>query len=294
VSKLRGMRVAFATCSLVPDGWPDDHEPASLLSADFQSWDDPDVDWDRYDLVVLRSVFTYQHHVEAFLAWCRAIGPERLRNRPELAAFNADKRYLAELSVPSIPTTFVGADDPLPELRGEVVVKPNVSAGARDTGRFSPATHREAFALIERIREDGRVALVQPYMSRVDTYGEMAFVFFGEKLSHVLRKRAVLRPDEVAPVAREGFPRELGVAQAMLDDNLVLAGKAASPEHALAERVFAEVADNFGTPLFLRVDLVRDPMDAPILIEIEAIDPLFYFALAPGASARFAAAVLAS
>jgi hypothetical protein len=262
------MRVAFATCSLVPDGWPDDHEAASLLSADFRSWDDPDVDWSRYDRVVLRSVFTYQHRVEAFLAWCRAIGPERLRNAPALVAFNA--------------------------LRGEVVVKPNVSAGARDTGRFTPATHREAFALIDRIREDGRVALVQPYMSSVDTAGEMAFVFFGDRLSHVLRKRAVLRPDEVAPVAREGFPRELGVAQAMLDDNLVLAGKAASAEHALAERVFAEVADTFGTPLFLRVDLVRDPTNAPILIEIEAIDPLFYFALAPGASARFAAAVRGS
>jgi hypothetical protein len=288
------MRVAFATCSLVPDGWPDDHEAAALLSADFQSWDDPDVDWSRYDRVVLRSVFTYQHRVDAFLAWCHTIGPTRLRNTPELAAFSADKRYLSKLSAPSIPTTFIGRDDPLPALHGEVVVKPNVSAGARDTGRFSPATHREAFALIDRIRDDGRVALVQPYMSSVDTAGELAFVFFGDRLSHVLHKRAVLRPDEVAPVAREGFPRELGVAQAMLDDNLVLTGKASSAEHALAERVFAEVADTFGTPLFLRVDIVRDPTDAPILIEIEAIDPLFYFALAPGASARFAAAVRAS
>jgi hypothetical protein len=288
------MRVAFATCSLVPDGWPDDHEAAALLSADFQSWDDPDVDWSRYDRVVLRSVFTYQHRVDAFLAWCHTIGPARLRNTPDLAAFSADKRYLSKLSAPSIPTTFIGRGDPLPALHGEVVVKPNVSAGARDTGRFSPATHREAFALIDRIRDDGRVALVQPYMSSVDTAGELAFVFFGDRLSHVLHKRAVLRPDEVAPVAREGFPHELGVAQAMLDDNLVLAGKAASAEHALAERVFAEVADTFGTPLFLRVDLVRDPTDAPILIEIEAIDPLFYFALSPGASARFATVVRAS
>jgi hypothetical protein len=288
------MRVAFATCSLVPDGWPDDHEAAALLSADFQSWDDPDVDWSRYDRVVLRSVFTYQHRVDAFLAWCHAIGPARLRNTPELAAFTADKRYLSTLSAPSIPTTFVGADDPLPELRGEVVVKPNVSAGARNTGRFSPATYREAFALIDRIREGGRVALVQPYMSSVDTAGEVAFVFFGGRFSHLLRKRAVLRPDEVAPVASEGFPRELGVAQAMLDDDLVFAGTAAPAEHALAERVFAEVAETLGTPLFLRVDLVRDPTDAPVLMEIEAIDPLFYFALAPGASARFAAAVRAS
>jgi hypothetical protein len=288
------MRVAFATCVLVPEGWPDDREAAALLGADFQSWDDPDVDWGDYDRVVLRSVFTYQHHVDAFLAWCRAIGPERLRNIPELAAFSADKRYLSKLSAPSIPTTFIGADDPLPALHGEVVVKPNVSAGARDTGRFSAAAHREAVALIDCIREDGRVALVQPYMASVDAAGETEFVFFGGKLSHVLRKRAVLRPDEVAPVAREGFPRQLGVAQAMLDDNLVFAGTASPAEHAVAERVFAEVAESFGTPLFLRVDLVRDPADTPILIEIEAIDPIFYFGLSPGASARFAAAVRTS
>ena len=223
-----------------------------------------------------------------------AIGPERLRNSPDLAAFTADKRYLAKLSVPSIPTMFIGPGDPLPELRGEVVVKPNVSAGARDTGRFSAAKRRDAVALIDRIRQGGRVALVQPHMPSVDADGETAFVFFGDRLSHVLRKRAVLHPDEVAPVAREGFPRELGVAQAMLDDNLVFASEARPAEHALAKRVFAEVAESFGTPLFLRIDLVPDPSDNPILIEIEAIDALFYFALSPGASARFATAVRAS
>lgn len=288
------MRIAFATCSLVPEGWPDDHEAAALLDAGFRSWDDRDVEWSRYDRVVLRSVFTYQYYADAFLAWCRAIGPERLRNRPDLVAFTADKRYLAKLSVPTIPTEFIGPGDPLPELCGEVVVKPNVSAGARETGRFTPATHDAALALIERIRARRAVALVQPYVGDVDLGGETAFVFFGGELSHVLRKRAVLRPDEVAPVAREGFPRKLGVAQAMVESDLVVASEAAPAEHSLAERVSAEIATRFGTPLFLRVDLVRDSSNAPILMEIEAIDALLYLALSPGASARFAAAVRAS
>ena len=137
----------------------------------------------------------------------------------------------------------------------------------------------------------------RPYYRAAWTHlvaGETAFVFFGGTLSHVLRKRPVLRPDEVAPVAREGFPRQLGVAQATLDENLVFADEASPAEHALAANVLAEVADNFGTPLFLRVDLVRDPTAVPILMEIEAIDALLYFALAPGASARFAATVDAS
>jgi hypothetical protein len=288
------MRVAFATCLFVPEGWPDDHAAAELLGADFRSWDDPDVDWSCYDRVVLRSVFTYQHHLDAFLGWCRAIGPERLRNAPDLVAFTADKRYLSKLSAPAIPTVFVGAGDPLPELRCEVVIKPNVSAGARDTGRFSPATHGEAAALIDRIRQSGRLALVQPYLPTVERAGETAFVFFGGRLSHVLRKRPVLRPDEVAPVAREGFPRQLGVAQAMLDDDLVFASEAAPADESLAQQVSAEINSRFGTPLFLRVDVVRDESNTPTLMEIETIDPLFYFALSPGASARFAAEVRAS
>jgi glutathione synthase/RimK-type ligase-like ATP-grasp enzyme len=243
---------------------------------------------------VLRSVFTYQHHVDEFLAWCRAVGSERLRNSPDLVTFSADKLYLSELSAPTIPTAFVAPGDPLPELRGEIVVKPNVSSGARDTGRFTPATHDDAVSLIEQINARGRVALVQPYMSSVDGAGETALVFFGGELSHVLRKRAVLRPDEIAPIAREGFARQLGVAQAMLEEDLVAPAEASPAELALAEGVVAEVAERFGTPLFLRVDLVRDGRDAPVLIEIEAIDPLLYLGSSPGAAERFVAAVRAS
>lgn len=288
------MRVAFATCSLVPDGWDDDREAAALLDAEFRSWDDAEVDWSRYDRVVLRSVFTYQHHVDEFLAWCRAVGPRRLRNSPDLVAFSADKRHLSGLSAPTIPTAFIGPGDALPELHGEVVVKPNVSAGARDTGRFTPATHDQAVALIDQIRAGGAVALVQPYMSDVDRSGEAAFVFLGGELSHVLRKRSVLRPDEVAPVAREGFARKLRVAQAMVEKDLVGPGEADPAEHALAERVLAEVVERFGTPLFLRVDLVHESSDKPVLMEIEAIDTVLYLASSPGASERFAAAVRTS
>jgi len=288
------VRVAFATCSLVPDGWPDDHVAATLLDAEFCSWEDPGVDWDRYDRVVLRSVFTYQHRLDEFLAWCRAVGPQRLRNSPELVAFTADKRYLAELSSPTVPTVFVAPGEPVPELRDEVVVKPNVSAAARDTGRFSPATHAEARALIERICAREAVALVQPYFSDVERHGETALVFFGGELSHVLRKRPVLRPDEVAPVAQEGLGRQLGIAQAMFDEGLVVEGDADEEERRFAARVLAELTNRFGTPLFLRVDLVHDTTGEPVLMEVEAIDPLFYMAAIPGASRAFAAAVRAS
>ncbi len=284
------MKVVFATCSALPDGADDDRDAARLLGADFRAWDDETVDWSAYDRVVLRSTWDYTSRLEAFLAWCRAVGPARLRNPPALVAFNADKRYLAKLSALSVPTTFVAPGDDLPALDGEVVVKPSVSAGARDTGRFGPAGHADALALVERIRASGRVALVQPYMSQVDEGGETALVFVGGELSHVLHKRPVLRGEGVAP-ATSGV---LGVAEVMLEHDLVVPGTADAVQRAFAGRVLAEVAARFGQPLYARVDLVADRDGAPLLLELEAIEPALYLAGAPGASERFAAAVRAS
>jgi glutathione synthase/RimK-type ligase-like ATP-grasp enzyme len=272
------------------EGSDDDCEAAELLGADFCVWDDETVDWNAYDRVVLRSVWDYSRRALEFLGWCRSVGPARLRNRPELVAFSADKRYLTQLSVPSVPTRFVSPGEAAPVFDGEVVVKPNVSAGARDTGRFGPAKHAEALALIDRIQASGRVALVQPYLPAVDVRGETAVVFIGGELSHVLHKRAVLGPDEIAPVAGN----ELAVAAAMLRDDLVRAGSADAAQRALAIALHAEISDRFESPLYLRIDLIDGPDGVPLVLELEAIEPSLYLTVSPGASERLARAVRVS
>jgi hypothetical protein len=281
------MRIAFATCPAWPDGFADDHEAAALAGAGWQLWDDPAVDWEAYDRVVLRSVWDYTQRLDDFLAWCERVGPERLRNTPELVAFNADKRYLGELGVPIVPTAFVGPDGPPPDFEGEVVVKPNVSAGARDTGRFPEERHDEALALIEAIRSSGRVALVQPYLPRVDERGETAIVYLGGEVSHVLRKRPILRAAGVAPLGED--PN--GPAAVMLDEDLVVAGEATDAELVLAAEVHERITERFGIPLYARVDIVPGHGGEPVLIELEALDPCLYLDQAPGAAARLAAAV---
>lgn len=284
------MRIAFATCAHVPDGWADDHEAARLAGAEYAVWDDPGIDWEAYDRVILRSVWDYSGRIEQFLAWCAAVGPERLRNRPELVAFDADKRYLGELGVRIPPTTFVGPGDPLPTLEGEVVVKPNVSAGARSTGRFAPPTHHEALALIERIHESGRTAIVQSYLADVDRNGETALVFIAGELSHVLRKKPVLRDEGEAPLS-DG---PVQAAAVMFEEDLVVAGEADQGRRDFAAEVLAAVTARFDTPLYARIDTAADADGRPVLMELEAIEPHLYLGTAPGASERFARAALAS
>jgi hypothetical protein len=279
--------IAFATCSAWPSGRPDDRLVAERLGgAEFPVWDDPTVDWDAYELVVIRSVWDYSHRVGDFLQWCERVGP-RLRNTPETVAFNTDKRYLATLSVPIVPTVFVQAGDSFTGYGHEIVVKPNVSAGSRDTGRFLPDRADEAAALLAHIHRSGRVALVQPYMPDVDTKGETAVAFFGGQLSHVLHKRPVLRTAGIAPLSEIAH----GPAAVMLEDDLVSAGSPTAAHLELARAAHAEIEVRFGTPLYMRVDMVTGPHGTPVVIELELTEPNFYLQLAPGAAARFASAI---
>jgi glutathione synthase/RimK-type ligase-like ATP-grasp enzyme len=284
------VRVAFATAAGVPEGRVDDQAVAALVGAEFRVWSDQAIDWSEYDRVVLRSVWDYTTRAAEFVDWCRRIGAERLRNVPELVAFNADKRYLAALKAPTVPTGYVGPGNPLPSLRGEVVVKPTISAGARDTGRFPPARHAEAIALIEAIRASGRTAMVQPYLPAVGEEGETALVFLGGELSHVLNKRPILRGEGIAPLANGALP----AAAVMFEDDLVSAASATAAQSALADAVLVEIAERFGTPLYARVDLVSGLDGAPLLLELEVIEPALYLETTAGSTEAFAAAILTS
>jgi len=271
----------------MPDGWVDDQPVARLLAADYRVWDDPAVEWETYDRVVLRSVWDYTQHFQDFVAWCRAIGAARLRNRPEMVAWNSDKRYLADLGVATVPTVFVEAGDAIPPLAGEVVIKPSVSAGALDTGRFAEGDHDDARRLIARIHASGRIALIQPHLPGIDRDGETSLVFIGGELSHVLAKRPILRASGEAPLA----PAGVRVAAVYLEPDLVRAGSATPEQRELAQAVHAEVADRFGCPVYARVDLIPGPDGRPAVLELELIEPNLYLASASGAAERLERAI---
>ena len=80
----------------------------------------------------------------------------------------------------------------------------------------------------------------------------------------------------------------------MLEDDLVVAGEATAEQREFAAEVMAEVSERFGTPLYARVDIAADADGRPVLMELEAIEPYFYFDHGPGAAERFARAVLDS
>ena len=142
---------------------------------------------------------------------------------------------------------------------------------------------------MKALAAQGRSAMVQPYVSAVDTRGEIGVVVVDGSVSHVLRKDAVLAADEVAPTRDD----PLGAAEAMYDPDLVKAGQASDDELALATKVVEEIERRFGeVPLYARVDLVRDATGSPVLLELEAVEPGLYHDQAPGSADTFADAIL--
>jgi glutathione synthase/RimK-type ligase-like ATP-grasp enzyme len=284
-------RVALVTCGFFPDGDADDAGlPAALggadfdVRADFVVWDDPAADWEAYDLVVVRSTWDYQLRRDEFLAWAGRLGP-RLVNPPAILAWNTDKRYLHEVAgagLPVVPTALVEAGEPFAPPGGEYVVKPTVSAGSRDTARFSsgePGDGERAAALVQAIHASGRTAMVQPYVASVDTRGETAMLFFDGRFSHAIHKSALLRPG--AAPTDEVFAAETIEARTATD-----------AERDVAQRIVDWAGRRFGgAPAYARVDLVEDAGGAPILLELELTEPSLFFAHAPDGAARFADAV---
>ena len=267
--------IALATCSHFPTGDADDAPLAAALpEACWAVWDDPAVDWDAFDAVVIRSTWDYQDRHDEFLAWVRSV--PRLINPRQVVEWNTDKRYLAELPG-AVATTFLAPGEPFAAPQGEYVVKPSVSAGSRDTARFTAGDEERAAALVDRIHAGGRTAMVQPYLHAVDDEGETALLYFDGVFSHAIRKGPLLEPG--AEPHDDVFAPETITARAPRDD-----------ERALAEAVVAHVRGRFGDLAYTRFDLVRGD-DGPRLLELELTEPSLFFLQGDGAAQRFAAAI---
>jgi len=255
------------------------------LQPGIEVWDDPDVRWGRYDLVVLRSAWDYVPRRRELLEWAAAVAAEtRLANPLAVLEWCTDKRYLRDLQaagVPVVPTIFLEPGDPVhvpPTI--EVVVKPTISAGSADTERWSPEQRAQAAEQIRALQAAGRTVMLQPYLHGVDDHGETACVFFGGRFSHAIRKGAILRP--------EGIP----FVEGLYAQEDIRPRTPSAEELAVAEAAVEAVPGGRSQLLYGRVDLVPGPEGTPVVLEMELAEPSVFVDHADGAPARFAAAVL--
>ena len=135
--------IALATSAELPALDPDSQLllPALAdagLDATPVIWTDPDVDWEAYDAVVVRSVWDYFERLDEFLAWVERVGPaaQRFLNPPPIVSWNAHKTYLRDLcerGVPTVDTVWVDRGERATVPFEEAIVKPAVSGGSAAT-----------------------------------------------------------------------------------------------------------------------------------------------------------------
>ena len=257
---------------------------ARALASAIVDWDDASVNWGAFDLAVVRSTWDYARQRDRFLAWADAVASvTAIANPVDVLRWNTDKRYLRELEaagIPIVPTTWLepGDEPKLPES-SEYVVKPAVSAGAKDTARYGDEDATHALEHMAALLAARRTVMLQPYVAEVDRAGETGLVFIAGEYSHSIRKGPIL-------TARSGL------VGGLFAEEEISPREPSRAERELAERTLSAVPGGRERLLYARVDVVTDAGSEPMLLELEVTEPSLFLDQAAGSADRLASAIV--
>lgn len=236
------------------------------------------VDWNNYSMVVIRSPWDYQDHVDEFLTVLETIehSSAQLENSLDIVKWNIDKRYLKELEdkgVAIVPTQWFDDFDSASVAKcfdyfnaDELVIKPCISANADDTFWLKRDSFQDISNKLAQLFTR-RPFMVQPFIRNIIEEGEYSLFYFSGEYSHAIMKT----PKEGDFRVQEEHGGQL---------------KAINPEDALNQAGLKVLAQIDQELLYARLDFVRE-QDQFLLIEAELIEPSLYFNLDDESPKRF-------
>ncbi|HEY9260624.1 hypothetical protein [Chitinophaga sp.] len=233
-------------------------------------WNAPNINWEEYDVAIIKSPWDYHEQIDAFYAWLKVLEQAgvQLLNPADTIVWNSNKKYLLEIAaagLPIIPSSLLEKGT-VPDWQSffrlwdtdKIVLKPCVSAGARNTLLLtSDAVAEKSSELNTWLQTEDY--LVQPYLKEIEE-GEWSFLFFGGTFSHVLLKTP--KQGDFRVQAHHGG----STSQAATTDSYINKAKA--------------YVDRFGTGLlYVRVDgVIKD--GEFYLMELELIEPYLFLSTA--------------
>jgi hypothetical protein len=236
------------------------------LSVEPVFWQNEGTDWSAYALVLPLLAWNYPQQVDLFL---RRIGEieasgAMLLNSADVIRANMDKSYLANLANDGAPvphtlnleTLSPAAINDSFDILGcdEIIIKPRIGAGAWRQARLKRGEPIPSQDVLPP-----HAALIQPFLPAVTEEGELSLLYFGGVFSHALIK-----------TPKAGDYRTQGQHGA-IEHHIT-----APPEALIAAQAVLAKAE--GAPFtYARVDLVRGPDGAWLLMELELIEPWLYF-----------------
>ena len=237
-----------------------------------------------YDLIVPLVAWGYHNAPDRFRAVMGDLRDKELRvfNPPDIVSWNVDKRYLRDLAdggVRIIPTQFVeqiteaAVHQAQADFGDALVLKPVVSAGAKNTLIWHNGDIPAFDAIDDRAGPPKGAAMIQPFMPAIQSEGEWSLLFFAGEFSHAVLKTPKSGDFRSQPDYSANLRPLAPPAEAML--------------------LAADAIDFIGADrlLYARVDMVRDQHGRFCLMELELIEPDLYLTYAHGAADRFKHAV---
>ncbi|MDQ0638431.1 glutathione synthase/RimK-type ligase-like ATP-grasp enzyme [Pedobacter sp. W3I1] len=248
-----------------------------------QIWDDPLVDWEKYDVALLKTPWDYHQKFGQFKLWLEKIESLNIRllNDYKVVRWNMDKHYLLEIAAAGfdiIPSIFLqqGWNEeltPLFEKLGsdKIIIKPCVSGGSRNTivlNKTSALPDRQR--VLSLVSEGDFIA--QPLMPQIRE-GEWSFIFFNGKYSHTIIKKPKTGDFRVQQI----FGGTIEIV---------------SPDQQYIEHAELYVSRFAKNTLYTRVDGLMVDGNF-VLMEIELVEPFLYLSYHPDAVERYFQALVA-
>ncbi|MFT3747357.1 MAG: hypothetical protein QM768_03535 [Agriterribacter sp.] len=253
------------------------------LNITAEIWDNPAVDWKKYDVMLLKTPWDYHEKYTQFITWLdktESLGI-KMFNDFHLVRWNMDKHYLETIAgtgLPVIPSIFLnkGWNGELSSLfkklqATKLIIKPCISGGSKNTiVIYSNTIADQADNILSLLSQGDFIA--QPLMPQIEE-GEWSFIFFNGRHSHTVIKKPKAGDFRV---------------QQIYGGTIV----PVNPGQALIKSAEAYVQQFAGDALYARVDgiMVNGHF---ILMELELIEPFLYLSYGNGAVENYYTALIA-
>ena len=160
-------------------------------------WNDKEVNWKDFDVVIIKSPWDYHEHIVKFTEWLDMLNKLDLKvlNPVDVLKWNSNKHYLKQLENDGLKVTpseyqYKGSsiDELLFEKLGKdkLVVKPCVSAGAKNTVIINREKFSDQSEVIDELLKEEDF-IVQPFIDEIID-GEWSYLFFNGDYSHCVLK----------------------------------------------------------------------------------------------------------
>ena len=281
------MKIGILTCTqlpnlleseqfLIPALQNQNHDVIAVI------WDDNDINWNEFDLLIFRNTWDYFEKQTAFDLWLHKIATLKIKclNSIETIQKNKHKFYLKELEsegISIIPTVFIEKTDNLnlseiiPKHWKKAVIKPAYSGGSFQTKLFNVADTGSINIDYQTIAAQKEL-LLQEYIPEIETLGETSFIFFNKKFSHCVNKMPAKGDFRVQ--------NQFGGLYTLLYPTEDLIDKAQKIVNTFTEDL-----------LYCRVDCII-LVDDLLLMEVECLEPDLYFELCQTAKQTFIEAIV--